>query len=527
MKRKTPDDAEQKDRTPLSLAGFEITRVLRDDAWGRQHVLLGSFPKPDTDERSRAIVILKQKHFSPEGITAVLSALSANDILQLTMENNEYKYYETGSVGGSGTLGVEVINPCTWWHVAKYSTKQVVLIEESPSDFTDITAPYIDALPPKKLQWLFDILDGTKEADRVLVADPDAQAGFVLVMHPTMQQQDDHRSAFYLAICHSRGIRSLRDLNSSHLPLLKNIRDKGYAAIEQRHGLTRVDLKVFFHYQPSFFHLHVHFRALGRAANPSDVGGREYLLEEVIDNISIASNYYMQRTLPFSSAAHPKLAAAFHSAAKVAMQEASAGAEGADLNADFKLIILDACVLAAPPRDTGGSSEVGELQKRPGLDAFLEFVFAHYAVGCVCPAGMSTLTLFGEGMARLLVFTHAESDLGGLREAIDTTQSFSSSNTLCVFSPELTKRMDVQTDPPLCAISPPRCAAECKGDDTLSSGGDLRRFLWSMRHVMTRSSGSTAAAAATATGSLASFVSLRDPFKVAANVEEEKGIPRQ
>jgi m7GpppX diphosphatase len=524
MKRKAPteDEGKTKDegKTPLSLAGFQITRVLRDDTWGRQHVLLGSFPVPDSEERSKAIVILKQKHFSPQAVTAVLSALSVNETLKMTMENNEYTYYEAHSPGGTGMLGVEVINPCTWWHVAKYTKKQVVLIEETPADFTQITAPYVDALPPKKLQWLFDILDGKKEAERVLVADPDAQSGFVLVMHPTMQPEDDHHSAFYLGICHARGIRSLRDLNASHLPLLENMRDKGYAAIEQRHGLARVDLKVFFHYQPSFFHLHVHFRALGRAANPADVGGREYLLEEVIDNITIASSYYMQRTIGFSSAAHPKLAAAFHSATKAKMATDEGCGEG------VKLIILDASVLAAPSADEGGATAGTELEKRPALrrpelDSFLEFVFAHFEVACVLPAWAESEGIVGKERAAKLLFVEPSgaegaNELQGLRDAIDATGSFSAENTLCLFSPELVERMGTdEAAAPLCVISPPQCLYECKGDDCLSSGGDLRHFLWSMRHVTTR--GPDAA------GTLAGFVALRNPFAVAAKEEVKDG----
>ena len=86
-------------------------------------------------------------------------------------------------------------------------------------------------------------------------------------MYPSWKDRADHASAFYIAIVRERGLRSVRDLDGAkHLGLLEELRDKSYAAMERTHGLSRPDIKAFFHYQPSFFHLHVHFRWVGPTA---------------------------------------------------------------------------------------------------------------------------------------------------------------------------------------------------------------------------------------------------------------------
>ena len=56
--------------------------------------------------------------------------------------------------------------------------------------------------------------------------DPDPVTGFVLL--PDLKWDQKQLENLYLvAICHVHGIKSLRDLNKSHLPLLKNILLKG------------------------------------------------------------------------------------------------------------------------------------------------------------------------------------------------------------------------------------------------------------------------------------------------------------
>lgn len=89
-------------------------------------------------------------------------------------------------------------------------------------------------------------------------------------------------SLYCLAIVNDRSIRSLRDLTGSHLKLLRNIRYRGLfptldkhelalmlfvftssneslEAISQKFGADVSSLRVYVHYQPTYYHFHVHF----------------------------------------------------------------------------------------------------------------------------------------------------------------------------------------------------------------------------------------------------------------------------
>jgi len=197
----------------------------------------------------------------------------------------------------------------TWWHIQKNEPKHIILHRETAQDFAQITETFISDLPAKKTQWIHDILDGKKEQDRVLLSD----GSFVTVMQPSWKDVNDSKNMFYLVLLRAeRGeLRSLRDLNGSHVAMLKDMEEKCYDAMEKRHGMTRGDIKAYFHYQPSFFHLHVHFRALGAEADPSALTAREHPLEDVIENLMIDSEYYKRKTLAFSSSSHPKLSSMF------------------------------------------------------------------------------------------------------------------------------------------------------------------------------------------------------------------------
>lgn len=73
-------------------------------------------------------------------------------------------------------------------------------------------------------------MDHEKEADRILYEDPDKENGFIIL--PDLKWDGKQIEDLYLTgICHARNIKSIRDLNTSHLPLLKNMLDKGLVCI--------------------------------------------------------------------------------------------------------------------------------------------------------------------------------------------------------------------------------------------------------------------------------------------------------
>lgn len=91
----------------------------------------------------------------------------------------------------------------------------------------------------------------------------------------------------FIALPFKRDLKTLRDLTGEHLPLLKSIRDDGYKLILSRYGLPQSKVKAFFHYYPTFYHLHVHFTYVDMIESVGAFSGKAIFLEDVIDNIEI------------------------------------------------------------------------------------------------------------------------------------------------------------------------------------------------------------------------------------------------
>ncbi|KAJ1983153.1 hypothetical protein H4R34_001439 [Dimargaris verticillata] len=108
---------------------------------------------------------------------------------------------------------------------------------------------------------------------------------------------------YLLILCQQRNIRSLRDLNASHLPLLTAIQTAMRRVVQARYPQVRPDeVRLFVHYQPSYYHFHVHAAHVRHEAAGVMVG-QAHLLSTVIDNIAnICPNYYQKCTLEYALA---------------------------------------------------------------------------------------------------------------------------------------------------------------------------------------------------------------------------------
>ena len=96
-----------------------------------------------------------------------------------------------------------------------------------------------------------DILTGASEADKVLYRDDSPTDGFLIL--PDMKWDLTNVTTLYLvALVLDRGIRSLRDLRKTHVPMLRNIMKQASHAVETRWGLGKGSLRFYVHYQPSY-----------------------------------------------------------------------------------------------------------------------------------------------------------------------------------------------------------------------------------------------------------------------------------
>ncbi|XP_062304127.1 m7GpppX diphosphatase [Osmerus eperlanus] len=306
-RQKSGADSDQIDDLAASesvLSGFKLKTVLRDSAREKNIFLHG---KLDDHE---AVVILEKTPIRED----TLSEMFSGSRLKLEMKNDIYSTYQLQPPAHLNEIKTTVVCPATEKHVKKYLCQETFLVEETGEDYRSITLPYIKS-QSFGIQWVYNILEKKAEANRIVYEDPDQDVGFVLL--PDLKWDQKQLDNLYLiAIVHRRDIKSLRDLTAQHLPLLRNIRQKGEKSILERYGVPASKMRVYLHYQPSYYHLHVHFTALGYDAPGTGVE-RAHLLSDVIQNLLADPEYYHSRSLSFPLRADDSLLREFKEAGRL------------------------------------------------------------------------------------------------------------------------------------------------------------------------------------------------------------------
>ena len=189
-----------------------------------------------------------------------------------------------------------LVYPATDRHFLKYSQKEPFLVEETQAMYESIVRPFFQKQALSS-QWVYNILEKKSEVDRIICEDPEPQLGFVMI--PDLRADVNSVMTFHaLAIVQRRDVMSVRDLRGEHLPLLRNVRDKCLEAIQSKFAIAKSKLRVLLHYQPSFYHLHVHFVSV-YVHGPHVEIQKALLLSDVIQNIEGQADYYQKRTLSY------------------------------------------------------------------------------------------------------------------------------------------------------------------------------------------------------------------------------------
>ena len=309
--------------TLSDLSNFTQEEILME---GDLTVILGRFSWQPAEER--ALLKLSVKPIAPP--------LGSLESKLASYSGAEYAYYTCrtallsliGAPGLRPAFNLEVIAPASEKQIARSRPQPGVLIEETPQLYRDAVKPYIDGMDPRSISWIGNVLNMSKERERVLFNDPNKEDGFLLNIdtkwksHPdpnlavgdeavkaTWKGHKAVRDLYCLAICHRTDVKSLRDLTAAHLPLLKRILKVGTETVCETYGVNADELRVFVHYQPQFYHFHVHFTRLH-----NDLGcqvERAHLLADIINNLEADSACYAsKRTLYYQLKANDKLLAA-------------------------------------------------------------------------------------------------------------------------------------------------------------------------------------------------------------------------
>ena len=135
-------------------------------------------------------------------------------------------------------------------------------------------------------QWVYDIFDGKKEKEKVLYQDSD----FLLI--PDIKWDgNDVFELMLVAFFKDKELHSMRDLNGKHIKLLEKVKKTSCKIINDKFELDENQLKIFFHYRPTVWQLHMHFHCLFLKL-PSSSIERAHSIYSVIENLKLDTDYF-------------------------------------------------------------------------------------------------------------------------------------------------------------------------------------------------------------------------------------------
>lgn len=138
----------------------------------------------------------------------------------------------------------------------------------------------------EKDKWIYNIIDGIAEQDNILYKD-----NLAIVIPAYTWDSENINKLHILCIPIDKNIRSIRDLTIENVPLLEHMKKIALENIEEKYEIKEEHLKIFLHYDPSTYHLHIHFVNTEFKDCCSSI---EYShdLDTIVFNLKLDSDYY-------------------------------------------------------------------------------------------------------------------------------------------------------------------------------------------------------------------------------------------
>ena len=152
----------------------------------------------------------------------------------------------------------------------------------------EIYQKYISLMNPEKDRWIYNIIDGLEEQESILFKD-----NICIIIPSYTWINKNIQQLHILCLPLDKTLRCLRSLEGKHIELLKYMKNKTIKIIGEIYDIDETQLKIFLHYEPSTYHLHIHFINTEHKMCDSSI---EYChdIDNIIYNLSIKSNYYQE-----------------------------------------------------------------------------------------------------------------------------------------------------------------------------------------------------------------------------------------
>ncbi|KAJ5598107.1 Scavenger mRNA decapping enzyme N-terminal [Penicillium hordei] len=277
---------------------FQVRKLLKQDQNGRRIALLG------TIDNTEGILVAERAAFATESLAILQAFHAAISRINNLGDNDIYRWYLASSNGNNNDptpaeaanpqqdLKLNLIWPCTARHIKKYSDQQLRMVTETAEIYRTHVRPYMQAKREEgHLGWVFNILEGRTEQEDVILRDEGHGPEDGFLMLPDLNwDRKSMGSLHLLALVQRRDIWSLRDLKKSFVPWLKYLRERVLeATVSMYPGLEEDQIKLYVHYQPTYYHFHIHVVNVMLEAGATQATGKAFGLENLISQLETLS----------------------------------------------------------------------------------------------------------------------------------------------------------------------------------------------------------------------------------------------
>ncbi|KAJ5506108.1 Scavenger mRNA decapping enzyme N-terminal [Penicillium expansum] len=278
---------------------FQVSKLLKQDQNGRRIVLLG------TIDNTQGILTAERAAFATESLAILQAFHAAISRINNLGDNDIYRWYLASSSGNNNDptpaeasanpqqdLELNLIWPCTAQHIKKYSDQQLRMVTETAEIYRTHVRPYMQAKREEgRLNWVFNILEGRTEQEDVILRDEGHGPEDGFLMLPDLNwDRKSMGSLHLLALVQRRDIWSLRDLKKSFVPWLKYLRERVLeATVSMYPALEEDQIKLYVHYQPTYYHFHIHVVNVMLEAGATQATGKAFGLENLISQLETLS----------------------------------------------------------------------------------------------------------------------------------------------------------------------------------------------------------------------------------------------
>lgn len=267
------------------LRNFVFERMLNQDTRTKTVNLLG------TIDSQPAIVLAEKTAFYTESQT--LGSFTQPEhfpTVSLIQRNDIYHWFLASQVSRDlpryADAKLTLIFPATESHIQKHSYQSFRIVTETAGIYREFILPHIEKKRSGgRLTWVYNILEKKAESDSIIAEDTDDQEGFVLL--PDLKWDGTTLNSLYtMALVRRRDIASIRDLRKKDVPWLRKLQDGITNGICAKYTSFEADqIRLYVHYQPSYYHFHIHAVAITHDGGAGQAVGKAILFQSIISQL--------------------------------------------------------------------------------------------------------------------------------------------------------------------------------------------------------------------------------------------------